>query len=70
MAFGRISLDPRLVSVEMLSPCFGAEIERQLLDPIAADHALRLNVSVSAKAAGGDLNEKWPVLSTDRPFPF
>lgn len=24
----------------------------------------------SAKAVGGDLNEKWPVLSTDRPLPF
>jgi len=24
----------------------------------------------SAKAAGGDLDEKWPVLITDRPLPF
>jgi len=24
----------------------------------------------SVLAAGGDLNKKWPVLTTDRPLPF
>ena len=36
----------------------------------AAIDAGNATAGSSAKAAGGALNEKWPVLSTDRPLPF
>lgn len=36
----------------------------------AAIDAGNATAGSSAKAAGGALNEKWPVLSADRPLPF
>jgi len=37
---------------------------------LRSESCLSTKASNSAKAAGGDLDEKWPILITDRPLPF